>query len=261
MAELTYNQIVPDTYQDELIQLGEQVSTSYWRVGDIANICYMESMRSGLPVTKMDVQAAVGYFFRVSGRTIRYYSDVASFYPLGECWNCGSQMVDPPEPEEYHCKPGHWCNYCEEPSLDWREKYAEVLSFQHFSYAMQFREGDKWKEVLEDAAYGGRGDKPLSVDVIAGKNHPPEPEMPELFPEVEGIGQRSENSREVAVLRASKEIIVALEKMSENPDLTERVRDHYRAAMGYIKLALFEMTIEGEQEDASEGVDIDGFVL
>jgi hypothetical protein len=258
--ELTYDQMIPTKYQEELIQLGEQVSNSYWRVGDIANVCYTEGMKSNLPVTKMDIQAAVGFFFRVSGRTVRYYADVAGFYPYGECCECGGQMVDPPEPEQDRCNPGHWCYYCEEPTLDWREKYVDVLSFQHYAYAMQFRAGDKWKQVLEDAAYGGHTESPLSVDVIAGKNRPPEPEPPDHFPEVEPVGQRPEISREVAVLRAARDVAVSLERMSENPDLTERVRDHFRAAMGFVKLALFEMSA-GDEPEVGQGLEGSEFTL
>jgi hypothetical protein len=76
----SYNDIVPDNLQAELIQIGADSSNGCWRIGDIT-ITVLESVRlnqSG--ATAQEVFSAVGAFCGKSARTVREYAYLAGEY-------------------------------------------------------------------------------------------------------------------------------------------------------------------------------------
>jgi hypothetical protein len=94
--------LIPQGYLDELLVLREHFNQGYWRVGDIVNNVYALAVANGWHINKLDVCHGVGVIIGKSGRSVRFYSDVAGFYP---------------------------------PAV--REAYPEI-PFSHFAYAMKF---------------------------------------------------------------------------------------------------------------------------
>lgn len=117
MAGITdIQKIIPAKFADELLYWREQLTNGCWRVGDITNELYALVLANGFEIEKGLVCAAVGELVGKSGRTIRVYSSIASFY-----------------------------------SPEIRQMY-EQLPFSHFIFARQFpgeREGvPMWQVVL-----------------------------------------------------------------------------------------------------------------
>lgn len=106
--------IVPDEFQNRLMNLRDMMTACSWGIGDIANDLVEQNASVGIQVTDKRIHKAVGRFCGRSGRTVRYYAETASFFP---------QQV--------------------------REEY-DMLSFAHFVFARQMKE--LWREVLDYAA-------------------------------------------------------------------------------------------------------------
>ena len=129
-----YKTIIPQHLQEELIQIGEDISRNIFRVGDIviSIVNYVEA--NGFDCTKRDIWRAVGSFIGKSASTVQGYEALASFYP---------QSV--------------------------RSNYGE-LSSSHFKIAMKIDSTTEydWQTVLEYAVdrvqYYGR---PATVDELA----------------------------------------------------------------------------------------------
>lgn len=120
--------VFPQELVDELISLGQFASMSAWRIGDITCQLVLHAQTGNTKFSKGEVQNAVARLTGKSKRTIRYYTDVAEFYP---------QVV--------------------------RDAYAN-LPFYHFALAR----GDRWQEILEKSAdhfseYGA----PMSFEALA----------------------------------------------------------------------------------------------
>lgn len=105
------NQIVPNEYQHMLIAWRDAFKMGYFGIGDIANQLLVRAAQQGFHVSQARVFSAVGRFCDKSGNTVRYYADIAGFYP---------------------------------PEV--RTDY-EMLPFSHFAVAKMA--GEKWQDVLE----------------------------------------------------------------------------------------------------------------
>lgn len=110
-TSLSYGDIIPDDLQSELIFIRDSLKQCFFRIGDIANEIYDGHSHT---VQRDVINAAVGALCGKSGRTVRYYSETALFFP---------------------------------PEV--RQEF-EVLSFTHFVYAHTF--GASWRVYLEKAA-------------------------------------------------------------------------------------------------------------
>lgn len=76
------SQLVPDEIVGELIRIRDQVTSSCFRIGDIANDMVMRAAQIGFDrIPAWRVHRAVGRFAGKSQRTVRYYAEVAAFYP------------------------------------------------------------------------------------------------------------------------------------------------------------------------------------
>lgn len=74
------SQIVPDDLQSELIAIAEDMTSSAFRIGDIALQICVDNAKNGSPVTVDRVYSAVGRYCGRSGRTVRYYAETCAFY-------------------------------------------------------------------------------------------------------------------------------------------------------------------------------------
>lgn len=113
ITETPYRDIVPDEYQNILIQIRDSMTRSYFEIGDIANAIILMNSKSGFRVTEQRIFDAVGRFCGKSGRTVRYYAETAAFY-----------------------------------SPEVRSDY-ETVDFSIFVFARSL--GSRWKEVLDFA--------------------------------------------------------------------------------------------------------------
>lgn len=128
-----YPTIVPNHLQEELIQIGEDITRHTFRIGDITIAVADFVEANNLDCTKRDVWRAVGSFIGKAAGTVQGYEALANFYP---------------------------------PSV--RSDY-EVLSASHFRIAMQIdSKGEyNWQTVLDYALdrtkdYG----RPATVDEL-----------------------------------------------------------------------------------------------
>ncbi len=127
MSEIRYADIVPDQYQNELISLRDSSTITSFRVGDIAEDC----ISFNADIEKEIVYRAVGSFFGKSGRTIREYNMVSTFY-----------------------------------SYPVRQEF-EMLAFDHFRVAMRY---PNWREILEwCVAQVEDYNRPATVDAMLEK--------------------------------------------------------------------------------------------
>ena len=123
------SQIIPEETQQELMAIGDDLSRSFWRVGDITNSLLAVYENSDLG--KSMIYSAVGLFVGKAGRTIREYAMVARRFDDA-----------------------------------WRMEY-DMLTFDHFRIAM--RMGDDCEKVLEWAVTEGADTRPATVDAILAK--------------------------------------------------------------------------------------------
>ena len=128
-----YNLIVPKHLQDELIQIGEDLSRQTFRVGDIVISIADYVSANNMQCTKRDIWRAVGSFVGKSASSIQSYEALANFYP---------ESV---------------------------RREFEILSSSHFKEAMKIDAGTdyNWRTVLDYAmdrieVYG----RPATVDEL-----------------------------------------------------------------------------------------------
>lgn len=84
--KVTVNDIVPEELQQRLMQIDITLTQCYWMVGDIVVEIVNSVNRSrvnelGKIVTMDDIYEAVGFFCHRSARSVRYYYEVASYFP------------------------------------------------------------------------------------------------------------------------------------------------------------------------------------
>lgn len=107
---------MPEDEQMEIMGRGDRQTDDRWFLGDKANEWAERVREKLLPCSVMDVYDTIAYLYGdgVVGRTIRYYSEIAYFYP-------------------------QWV----------RDEY-DVLPWSHFDLAKRYRD-DEWQAVLEMA--------------------------------------------------------------------------------------------------------------
>ncbi len=78
---MSYNSIIPTHLQEELIQIGEDITQHTFRIGDIiiAVIDFVEA--NHIPCSKRDVWRAVGSYIGKAAATVQGYEALARFYP------------------------------------------------------------------------------------------------------------------------------------------------------------------------------------
>ncbi len=111
MQNLSDADIVPEPYQMRLMMWRDEFTRGYFEIGDIANEIVLLNIKTGMRVEHAQLYSAVGRFCGKSGRTVRDYAEIASFFPE-----------------------------------DVRKEY-DMLPFSHFRFAKSC--GPKWKDVLE----------------------------------------------------------------------------------------------------------------
>lgn len=129
----SYSDIVSDADQVELHSISESMTEFQFRIGDIAARISRDATAQGFRVkhfanrpdgdvyvTQQQIDDAVGHFCHREGRTVRYYREVAQFFP-------------PDVRAEFAS-----------PDLEYK------LDFNMFVVARSFRE--QWRDVLEFAA-------------------------------------------------------------------------------------------------------------
>ena len=128
-----YNTLIPQNFQEELIQMGEDITRHTFRIGDIVLSIYDYVEANGLECSRRDIWRAVGAYVGKAANTVQGYVILAEFYP---------------------------------PKV--RQEY-EVLSSNHFRAAMGIEKklGISWKRVLDYAidrvdTYG----RPATVDEL-----------------------------------------------------------------------------------------------
>lgn len=79
------NDIVPDEYQQKLMQIDITMTQCYWLIGDIASdlvnqVNYSRARECGKIISKQDIFEAIGFFCHRTGRSVRYYYECAWFF-------------------------------------------------------------------------------------------------------------------------------------------------------------------------------------
>lgn len=131
---------------ETLIQIRDDMTASYWEVGDIVNSIAVNAIANNLHADRMKIYQAVGMVIGKSQRTIRQYSATSTFYPK-----------------------------------EIREKYG-VLAYTHFVVASQVDGGVRWEEILESALdfidlYG----IPPSIEKLHWLAKPPQEQATEVI--------------------------------------------------------------------------------
>lgn len=163
---VSYVRIIPEKYQNLLIDLGSRLSSVSFAIGDATNEIKIgwdnvKKQRPDLAVSDAEIYAAVGSFCGKSARTVREYAAIAAFFP---------------------------------PAV--RDEYC-ILSIDHFRTAMTL--GPAWESALEWAVSQAdeTGGRPATVDRMIAK-FAPASEPPAVPPEtIENAGPMS--SAEVAL--------------------------------------------------------------
>lgn len=142
---MSYNDMIPGKLQNELIQIRDDMTRAYWRIGDICQEVKDYLLFNEQDFTMDGIYSAVGTFVGKPSRTVREYFSLARFYP-----------------DEI------------------REQFS-VLAFDHFRHASRF--GEKSIQVLQWAVeQGDTLNRPATVDAMMAKFAIPEPGMPEPPP-------------------------------------------------------------------------------
>ena len=128
-----YSIIIPNHLQEELIQMGEDITRHTFRIGDIILLIYDFVETNKMDCSRRDIWRAVGALVGKAATTIQGYAALAEFYP---------QSV---------------------------RKHYEILSSNHFRVAMRIESKTEinWQEVLDYAMskvddYG----RPATVDEL-----------------------------------------------------------------------------------------------
>jgi len=170
ILKTTVSRLIPKSYLEDLIQLREEMTMSYWKIGDITNAIITMSVANKMPIEKMKVYQAVGSVVGKADRSVRLYSYLASFYP---------------------------------PDI---RKLYEVLPYSHFVVACQYKGGSEWEEVLNKALdFMDEFGLPPSVERLSflAKGSPIK-FLPEELPEITGCETSQINQ---SVVDEAREII------------------------------------------------------
>jgi len=116
--------LIPDEEQSYYIEWGQRRTKDCWDIGRRVNKLIDDILNSGIKIGKMEIYNAVGRLAGISGRTVRYYSDIVAFYSDGN-----------------------------------DQEIYEILPFSHFAFARQF--GNGAYDILETSInymdeHGGR---------------------------------------------------------------------------------------------------------
>ena len=81
------NDIVPEEYQQKLMEIDMTMSQCFWIIGDITtdiidNVNRERARELGKVVSKTDVFEAVGVFCHRSARSVRHYYECAHYFPV-----------------------------------------------------------------------------------------------------------------------------------------------------------------------------------
>lgn len=145
---MSYGNMVPDKLQSELIQIRDDMTRSYFRIGDIIQEVKDYLIFNQQEFSMDEIYSAVGMFVGKPSRTVREYFSLARFYP-----------------EEI------------------REQFS-VLAFDHFRHASRF--GEKSIQVLQWAVeQGDQLNRPATVDAMIARFALPAPGMPEPPPQMD----------------------------------------------------------------------------
>lgn len=128
-----YSEIVPKNLQEELIQIGDDITRNTFRIGDIVVIVSEYAILNEMRCSKSDVYRAVGSFIGKASGTVRGYEALARFYP---------ESV--------------------------RKEY-EILSSSHFRKAMELDRSTDfgWRDVLNYAVFKAEDyGRPATVDEL-----------------------------------------------------------------------------------------------
>lgn len=100
--------------QSEIMARGDQQSDDRWWLGDKGKRWAQNIKEYSLPCSVMDAYDVIAYLYadNVSGRTIRYYTEIATFYE------------------------------------EWARREYDVLPFSHFELAMRY-DRENWQTTLE----------------------------------------------------------------------------------------------------------------
>lgn len=84
---VSVNDIVPESYQQKLMEIDYTLSQCFWIIGDITkdlvnSVNRQRARELGKVVSKQDIFEAVGFFCHRTGRRVRYYYECAWFFPL-----------------------------------------------------------------------------------------------------------------------------------------------------------------------------------
>lgn len=164
----SYNDVVPADEQSELIGMAESMTEFSFRIGDISMRINREAVERGfrlkhLPgrrindqfVTQEFIDAAVGYFCKREGRTVRYYREVSQFFPA-----------------------------------DVRDEFIPPLDFSMFVLARSFK--DQWRAVLEYAASNPQVSKDAVEEHFIAKAVAVDGDAPEAGAGDEGAEERAQ---------------------------------------------------------------------
>lgn len=85
--KVSINDIVPEPYQQKLMEIDYTMTQCFWLIGDITNDLINSVNREranllGKVVTKQDIFESVGFFCHRTGRSVRYYYECASYFPV-----------------------------------------------------------------------------------------------------------------------------------------------------------------------------------
>lgn len=144
---MSYSSMIPDKLQNELIQIRDEMTRKYWRIGDICQEVKDYLIFTEQEFSMEEIYSAVGAFVGKPSRTVREYFSLAQFYP-----------------DEI------------------REQFS-VLAFDHFRHASRF--GDQAIQVLQWAVeQGDTLNRPATVDAMLARFATPDPSMPEPPPDL-----------------------------------------------------------------------------
>lgn len=150
----TYNEVIPQNLQNELIAIRDSISQNFWDIGDISLMVCNYVDDNDISVSRDFVWRAVGAFVGLSARTIREYARVAKFFDYAT------------------------------------RKHYEVLTFSHFAFAARYT--DRWQTILDFAISEiDRVNRPATVDKLEAEftygnsEYTPE-EHPDILPQPRG---------------------------------------------------------------------------
>lgn len=219
----SYNDIVPDEDQSELIRMAESMTEFSFRIGDIAMRISREAMEQGyrlkhLPerrvndqfVTQETIDAAVGYFCKREGRTVRYYREVCQFFPQ-----------------------------------DVRDEFVPPLDFSMFVLARSFK--DQWRDVLEYAASNPQKSKDAVEEHFIAKAVAVEGDAPEA---VEGDERAEERAQVTGILSLFSRLVDAAQRAVSGLPVSDDMRRRGLDLVGEFRMWIMDTSNElGESQN------------